>query len=147
LEQAVAALETDEIDVFAVSPIIGSVALSPAQRRYANAAAIVSTSLAPPALLDRLQQIESHFGRDRRGQRWQPRTLDLDIILWSGGLWVSDAPPLAIPHPAFRQRNFVVAPATAIAPDWRDPVSNLSVRQHFQRLNRPKPLDPANNRH
>lgn len=141
MEQAVAALETDEIDVFAVSPIIGSVALSPAQRRYANAAAIVSTALVPSDLLDRLQQIECHFGRRRRGQRWQPRTLDLDIILWSGGLWVSEAPPLAIPHPAYKQRNFVVAPAAAIAADWRDPVSNLSIRQLFQRLNRPKQLD------
>jgi 2-amino-4-hydroxy-6-hydroxymethyldihydropteridine diphosphokinase len=147
LEQAVAALETDEIDVFAVSPIIGSVAIGPSRRRYANSTVVVATSLSPPDLLEQLQQIETHFGRNRRGQSWQARTLDLDIILWSGGLWVSDQPSLAVPHPAFRQRSFVVTPAMAIAADWRDPVSNLSIGQIFHRLNRPKPLDPANNRH
>ena len=52
--------------------------------------------------------------------------LDLDIILWSGGMWGS-APTL--PHPAFRGRAFVLAPLAEVAPAWRDPVTGLSVRQ------------------
>jgi 2-amino-4-hydroxy-6-hydroxymethyldihydropteridine diphosphokinase len=147
IEQAVSALEMADIDVFAVSPIIGSVAIGPSDRRYANAAAILSSPLDPPDLLLLLQDVEAHFGRARRGQRWQARTLDLDIILWSNGLWVSDDPPLSIPHPAMRQRGFVLAPAVAIAPDWRDPVTNLSIRQLFHRLNRAKPLDHRQSPH
>lgn len=141
LQHAVAALETADSDVFAVSPIIRSVAIGPSKRRYANAAAIISSALAPPDMLALLQSVEDHFGRRRRGQAWQARTLDLDIIFWSGGMWVSDNPALAVPHPHLRSRQFVLAPAAAIAPDWRDPISGYSIRQLFHRLNRAKPLD------
>jgi 2-amino-4-hydroxy-6-hydroxymethyldihydropteridine diphosphokinase len=92
-------------------------------------------------MLALLQSVEAHFGRRRRGQAWQARTLDLDIILWSGGMWVSDNPKLLIPHPHMRLRRFVLAPATAIAPDWHDPISGRSIRQLFHNANRAKPLD------
>jgi 2-amino-4-hydroxy-6-hydroxymethyldihydropteridine diphosphokinase len=140
LEQAIAALETANIDVFAVSPTIRSAAIGPSRRCYANAAAIITTDLPPPDLLAYLQSIETHFGRNRRGQAWQARTLDLDIVLWSGGLWSSATPRLAIPHYAMRERAFVLSPACAIAPDWRDPITNLSLRQLFHRLKRNIPL-------
>jgi 2-amino-4-hydroxy-6-hydroxymethyldihydropteridine diphosphokinase len=141
IQQAIAALEMPDIDIFAVSPIITSTPIGPSQRRYANAAAILSSPLTPPALLQQLHAVEAHFGRERRGQRWRARVLDLDIILWSGGIWVSGNPALGIPHPAFRGRDFVLNPAKAIAPDWRDPISSRSVRQLFHMLKRPKPLD------
>jgi 2-amino-4-hydroxy-6-hydroxymethyldihydropteridine diphosphokinase len=146
LKQAVAALETAEIDVFAVSPTIRSAAIGPSRRFYANASAILSTDLSPPDLLTMLQSVEAHFGRIRRGQHWQARTLDLDILLWTGGIWSSDNPTLAIPHYAMRERSFVLGPAQAIAPDWRDPLSNLTIRQLFHRLYRSNPLDPHGNR-
>jgi 2-amino-4-hydroxy-6-hydroxymethyldihydropteridine diphosphokinase len=133
----------DDIDVFAHSFVIDSAPMGPSLRRYANAAAIVSTSLNPPALLSRLLEIEAHFGRIRRGQPWRARTLDLDIILWSGGMWADTIPDLAIPHPALRFRAFVLTPAAMIAPDWRDPVTGLTIRQLQSRFNRPKPLDAA----
>lgn len=132
-----------DIDVFANSPIISSAPVGPSQRTYANAAAILASPLEPPALLDRLHEIEAHFGRERRGQRWRARVLDLDIILWSGGIWAEDRPALSIPHPAMRTRGFVLAPAAAIAPDWRDPVTGLTIRQLQSRLTRPKPLDAS----
>lgn len=141
IEHAISALEMDDIDVFAQSPVISSAPLGPSRRRYANATAIISTTLAPPSLLSRLHNIEDHFGRVRRGQAWQARTLDLDILLWSGGMWADSA--LAIPHHALRSRGFVLTPAAMIAPDWRDPVTGLSIRQLQSRFNRPKPLDPA----
>ncbi|MGL5837308.1 MAG: 2-amino-4-hydroxy-6-hydroxymethyldihydropteridine diphosphokinase [Sphingorhabdus sp.] len=147
VEQAISALETDEIDVFAVSPTIHCAPIGPSRRCFANATAILSTSLAPPALLARLQAIEAHFGRIKRGQRWQARPLDLDIILWSGGIWVSDHPSLAIPHPQMRARNFVLGPASRIAADWRDPLTGKTIVQLFHRLNRAKPLDRSKAAH
>jgi 2-amino-4-hydroxy-6-hydroxymethyldihydropteridine diphosphokinase len=143
IEQAIAALEMDDIDVFVHSATIASAPLGPSLRRYANAAAIVSTELEPPALLSRLLEIEAHFGRVRQGQAWRSRVLDIDIILWSGGIWSGNAPELAIPHRQMRERNFVLTPAAMIAPDWRDPLTGLTVRQLQSRFNRPKPLDPA----
>ncbi|WP_430447366.1 2-amino-4-hydroxy-6-hydroxymethyldihydropteridine diphosphokinase [Sphingorhabdus contaminans] len=143
LNQAIAALEMDDIDVFAQSAIVASAPLGPSRRQYANAAAVVATALVPPALLRRLQEIETHFGRTRRGQPWQARTLDLDILLWSQGIWAESHPYLSIPHPALRTRNFVLTPAAMIAPDWRDPVTGLTIRQLQTRFNRPKRLDRA----
>lgn len=143
LTEAFAALEMADIDVFANSPIIGSAPVGPSQRTYANAAAIVASPLEPPAMLARLHEIEAHFGRERRGQRWRARVLDLDIILWSGGIWAEDSPALSVPHPAMRSRGFVLAPAAMIAPDWRDPVTGLTIRQLQSRFTRPKPLDAS----
>ena len=65
--------------------------------------------------------------RERRGQRWGSRTLDLNIVLWGGGSWASKA--LSIPHPLFRGRHFVLRPAAQVAPTWRDPVTGLTLRQ------------------
>ncbi len=130
------------MDVFAQSPIIESAPVGPSRRRYANATVLVSTTLNPPALLLRLHEIETHFGRVRRGRHWGARTLDLDIILWSGGIWADSDPELAIPHPAMRTRDFVLTPAAMIAPRWRDPVTGRTLRQLQSRLTRPKPLDP-----
>jgi 2-amino-4-hydroxy-6-hydroxymethyldihydropteridine diphosphokinase len=134
-----------DIDVFAQSPVVASLAIGPSQRTYANAAAIIASPLDPPALLERLHEIEAHFGRERRGQRWRARVLDLDILLWSGGIWADGA--LAIPHPAMRWRRFVLTPAAMIAPNWRDPVTGLTIRHLQTRFNQPKPLDPARQRH
>jgi 2-amino-4-hydroxy-6-hydroxymethyldihydropteridine diphosphokinase len=58
--------------------------------------------------------------------------LDLDIVLWSGGPWASER--LVIPHPEFRSRAFVLAPAAAVAPGWRDPVTGRTLRQLNARL-------------
>ncbi len=102
---------------------------------FASAAAVLSTSLAPEALFAQLQAIETSFGR-RRGQAWGPRVLDLDIVLWSGGAFVGER--LIVPHPEFRCRTFVLAPAAAIVPAWPDPVTRLTIRQLRARLTRPR---------
>ena len=141
VKHAVDALEMADIDVVAHSPILRSAAIGPSQRQYSNSTAIIITPLSPPALLARLHDVEAHFGRKRRGERWRARVLDLDIILWSGGIWADDG--LSIPHPAMRTRDFVLCPAAAIAPDWRDPVTGLTICQLQSRLSRPKPLDAA----
>ena len=141
IKHAVDALEMTDIDVVVHSPTIHSAAIGPSQRQYANAAAIIVCPLNPPALLTRLHAVEAHFGRKRRGERWRARVLDLDIILWSGGIWADET--VSIPHPAMRARGFVLTPVAMIAPDWRDPVTGLTIRQLQSRFTRPKPLDAA----
>ncbi len=135
---ALAALADADVEVLAASPIAASAPIGPSRRTYANAAALVDSARDPPALLALLQHIEQRFGRCRRGQRWSARVLDLDLILWSGGSWHD--PDLTLPHPAFRDRAFVLGPARAIAPGWRDPLTGLTVAQLHRRLTRPRPL-------
>ncbi len=113
------------------SPILRTPPLGPSNRRFANAVAIVETAEEPPALLRRLKAIERAFGR-RPGRRWGARVLDLDILLWSQGAWSGAG--LTIPHPQFRLRGFVLDPLVRIAPDWRDPLTGLSIRQLRARL-------------
>ena len=137
LRAALAALAAQGLAVEAASPILASAPVGPSLRRYANGVAIIRTPLAPPELLQQLKTMERAFGRRPGGQRWTARVLDLDIVLWDGGCWRS--PGLAIPHPAFRQRSFVLAPALAIAGGWIDPGSGLSLRQLHARLLCPRP--------
>ena len=117
----------------AASPIAITRPLGPSIRRFANAAALIDSDLPPPAMLACCKAIERAFGR-RRGQRWGARVIDCDIILWSGGIWRTRT--LTIPHPAMRARAFVLRPAAALVPDWRDPVSGRTVRQLLARLTR-----------
>ena len=131
LDAALLVLDAAGLRVEAASPIAASAPLGPSRRRFANAAAIIVTGLPPPALLERLQGIEREFGR-RRGRRWGPRVLDLDIVLWSAGAWRS--PGLTIPHPRFRERDFVLTPARKVAPRWRDPLTGLAITHLAARL-------------
>ena len=125
-------------DVVARSPIIDSDPIGPSQRRYANAAMLIETDLDPWEMLESLQYTERQLGRVRRGQRWRSRVIDLDIVLWSGGTVAG--PDLVIPHPLFRQREFVLGPAAAIAAAWRDPVTGLSLQQLHARLTGHRPV-------
>lgn len=138
LRRALAALGDEGVAVVARSRIVATPPLGPGTRRYANAAALVETRLDPDALLALLKRLERSFGR-RRGRRWGDRALDIDILLWSEGCWASRA--VALPHPAFRERRFVLDPLAEIAPDWRDPVTGLTVRQLRHRAMRPIPVD------
>ncbi|MEC4724433.1 2-amino-4-hydroxy-6-hydroxymethyldihydropteridine diphosphokinase [Shewanella sp. D64] len=83
------------------------------QPDYVNAVASFDTALSPIALLDALQKIENEQGRVRL-ERWGPRTLDLDILLY--GKQIIDSPRLIIPHYGMKQRSFVLLPLADIAP-------------------------------
>jgi 2-amino-4-hydroxy-6-hydroxymethyldihydropteridine diphosphokinase len=122
LRAALAALEP----VVAMSRMIATPPLGPSSRRFVNAVAILDSAETPPVMLARLKAIERAFGR-RPGRRWGARVIDLDIILWSGGIWADAA--LTIPHAAFRVRRFVLDPLKMLVPAWRDPVTGLTVRQ------------------
>ena len=140
-EQVLAAAMTElnrkGLKLVASAKTIRSAPLGPSRRRYANSAALVTSKLDPPEMLARLKHIEAEFGRRRAGQRWSARVLDLDVVLWSGGVWSS--PGLSVPHPEFRERSFVLTPARAIAGTWRDPITGLSLRHLQARLTRPRP--------
>jgi 2-amino-4-hydroxy-6-hydroxymethyldihydropteridine diphosphokinase len=133
-----AAVRDLDLSVIARSPTLLSRPIGPSIRTYANAAAVIATAMPPPELLAHLHSIEARFGRRRSGQRWRARVIDLDIILWSGGIWTS--PELNIPHPAFRDRSFVLRPSAQAAPTWRDPLTSLTLRHLKARLDRKPPL-------
>lgn len=86
------------------------------QPDFVNAVALVDTSLAPRALLDLLLAVEAEFGRHRiAGERWGPRTLDLDL-LHVDGVQLDDG-RLTLPHPRIAERAFVLLPLAELAPD------------------------------
>jgi 2-amino-4-hydroxy-6-hydroxymethyldihydropteridine diphosphokinase len=95
-----------------LSAPVGSVEPQP---DYVNAVAVFDTGLAPRALLARLRAIERRHGRERRGERNAPRTLDLDLLLFGRRRLVH--PALTIPHPRMHERAFVLLPLLEIAPN------------------------------
>ena len=96
------------------------------QALYLNAAAVGETTMSARVLLDTLHAIEAERGRERPYAN-APRTLDLDLILLGGV--VLDEPGLAVPHPRFRERRFVLEPLAAVAPELNDPVSGKTVAE------------------
>ena len=97
-----------------VSSFYVSDSLLPGQPRYTNAVAALDTALEPLALLDALQAIENGQGRERL-ERWGPRTLDLDILLFGDRL--IDEPLLKVPHYHMHARAFVLYPLAELAPE------------------------------
>ncbi|WP_338800019.1 2-amino-4-hydroxy-6-hydroxymethyldihydropteridine diphosphokinase [Pseudomonas sp. RSB 5.4] len=97
-----------------VSAFYQSDSLLPGQPRYTNAVAALDSDLAPLDLLDALQAIENDQGRERL-ERWGPRTLDLDILLFGDRL--IDEPRLKVPHYQIQERAFVLYPLAELAPE------------------------------
>lgn len=102
-----------------LSSLYRSAPVGPAgQDDYLNAVATLETALAPHALLAALQSIEHAHGRERT-QRWGPRTLDLDLLLY-GNDCINTA-DLTVPHPELIRRNFVLVPLLEILPAYTLP--------------------------
>jgi 2-amino-4-hydroxy-6-hydroxymethyldihydropteridine diphosphokinase len=98
----------DGIVVAAVSAVYETEPVGgPAQPDYLNAVVVVDTTLTPRGLLEAGQRLEEAAGRVRR-ERWGPRTLDVDLLAF-GDLEI-DEPDLQVPHPRWREREFVLAP-------------------------------------
>lgn len=98
------------------------------QPDYMNAVAELTTSLSPIALLDELQKIENDAGRVRKDNRWGPRILDLDILLYDNNVINSER--LIVPHYGLKDREFVLIPLNEIASSMSLPdgetIKNLS---------------------
>jgi 2-amino-4-hydroxy-6-hydroxymethyldihydropteridine diphosphokinase len=92
--------------VYETAPVGG-----PQQGDFLNAVVEISTELEPHALLEALQRIENELGRVR-AERFGPRTIDLDLLLY--GDEEIDDPDLTVPHPRMRERAFVVVPLTEL---------------------------------
>ncbi|ARJ41103.1 2-amino-4-hydroxy-6-hydroxymethyldihydropteridine diphosphokinase [Pantoea alhagi] len=91
----------------------------PDQPDYLNAAVALDTALSPETLLDHTQRIELEQGRERKAERWGPRTLDLDILLF--GDRVLHTPRLTVPHYDMHNRAFMLVPLLEIAPQAQLP--------------------------
>jgi len=86
------------------------------QPPFINCAIAVETALSPRALLDRALTVERALGRDRsQEQRWGPRTIDIDLLVY--GDLVLNVPDLTLPHPRLFERAFVLVPLAEIVPD------------------------------
>jgi 2-amino-4-hydroxy-6-hydroxymethyldihydropteridine diphosphokinase len=106
--------------VVCVSRLYGSRAFGPIpQPDFVNAVVGVLTQLAPGALLGELQALEGSLGRPAQHQKWGPRVIDLDLLVY--GRERSAAPDLVLPHAGIGERNFVLLPLADIAPDMDVP--------------------------
>lgn len=141
LQQVNAALDAltqiPDTRIVAVSAFYRTPPLGPQdQPDYLNAAVALETSLEPEMLLDHTQRIELQQGRVRKDERWGPRTLDLDIMLF--GDRVIDTPRLTVPHYDMKNRGFMLWPLFEIAPELMFP-DGETLEAVLQRLGVPSP--------
>jgi 2-amino-4-hydroxy-6-hydroxymethyldihydropteridine diphosphokinase len=105
------------------NPAVGGPSDSPS---FLNAVAEINTTLLPADLLNLLLEIERSLGRTRR-EKWEPRIIDLDLILYGDA--IIDDPQLKVPHPLMHERGFVLEPLAEIAPGAVHPVLKQTVAQ------------------
>lgn len=120
------------VRIVAVSHAYETDPVPPGQPMYLNAAAAIATALELDALLHHAQAVERSLGRIRRdGERWGPRTIDIDLLLDGESAVTNAGPrggPLTVPHPRMMERAFVLVPLAEIAADVRVPPGALTVR-------------------
>jgi 2-amino-4-hydroxy-6-hydroxymethyldihydropteridine diphosphokinase len=131
LRRALGDLET-ALGPLRAAPLYRTPPVSPIpQPDFLNTAALVRTVLPPDAVLAVAKALERAAGR-RRGPRFGPRPLDIDLLLY--GDLQSTAPELTLPHPRLRERRFMLEPLADLAPDWPVPPDGMTVRELLARL-------------
>lgn len=118
---------------------------------FVNAAVMVKTQLSPTEVLEALHRIEAALGRTR-DNRWEPRLCDLDLLAYDDDIqpdletyqqWKTldltsqqtrTPDQLILPHPRLQDRSFVLVPLNDIAPDWRHPVTGITVSEMLAAL-------------
>ncbi len=116
-----------QISINKISPLIetapvgGPIGAPP----FLNGAIEVETSLGSHALMNELMTIESRIGR-KRHEKWEPRIIDLDLLLFGDKIISSD--DLIVPHPMMHQRRFVLEPLAVIAPEAVHPTLQMTIR-------------------
>ncbi|MEH2067564.1 MAG: 2-amino-4-hydroxy-6-hydroxymethyldihydropteridine diphosphokinase [Nostoc sp.] len=133
LEAAIATLaQTPGIFLEAKSNWYKTKAVGPPQPDYLNGCVTLQVEILPQELLENLLAIEQQFGRVRQ-ERWGPRSLDLDLLLYDD--LIVDTPNLQIPHPRMRDRAFVLVPLAEIASDWVEPISGCVIKELLEEVN------------
>ena len=106
------------------SSLYASKPMGPAdQPDYVNAVAALDTLLSAGELLQALQKIEQRLGRERDGEKWGPRIIDLDLLLYGKKTIKTDT--LTVPHPGLHERDFVIIPLAEIAGNLNIPGKGL----------------------
>jgi 2-amino-4-hydroxy-6-hydroxymethyldihydropteridine diphosphokinase len=141
LEQVNAAVqalgEIPQSKIVAVSSFYRTPPLGPQdQPDYLNAAVVLETALDAETLLDNTQRIELQQGRVRKAERWGPRTLDLDIMLF--GYETINTERLTVPHYDMKNRGFMLWPLFEVAPDLIFP-DGIPLRDILDNLHAEKP--------
>lgn len=116
LDNAIVALKKlPDCEFISVSHYYASKPMGPQdQPDYINAVACINTTLSPEKLLDLTQAIELEHGRVRKAERWGPRTLDIDMLLFDAQTINTER--LTVPHYGLTEREFVVYPLLELAP-------------------------------
>ncbi len=96
------------------------------QGKFLNAAVELETTLPPPDMLAALKEVEHRVGRTPT-ERWGPREIDIDILMYDGLVYEDSA--LIVPHPDLPQRRFVLIPMSEIAPDLVHPVNGMTMEE------------------
>jgi 2-amino-4-hydroxy-6-hydroxymethyldihydropteridine diphosphokinase len=112
-----------ETRLLRLSPVYETDPVGPPQPPYLNMVAELETELSPTGLLAEMLRVEKALGRERR-ERWGPRTLDLDLLLY-GDLVLEEA-GLSVPHPRLHERAFVLVPLLDLLPEGRHPLLGQS---------------------
>lgn len=98
-----------------------------AVQNFINQVIEIRTTLSPKKVLEKLLQIERKLGRERSGEGYESRTIDLDLLFYKRQ--IIDEPGLSIPHPGIPFRRFVLLPMLEIAPEFMHPVLQKSIAQ------------------
>jgi 2-amino-4-hydroxy-6-hydroxymethyldihydropteridine diphosphokinase len=120
--------ESPQVQVERASSMLENAAVGgpPDSPAFINMVAMVFTTLTPEALLDRLLEIERQMGRERR-EKWGPRPIDLDLLLYGDQILKSER--LTLPHPRMHERRFVLEPLAELAPNLVHPVLKRTVME------------------
>ena len=137
IKRALVELNSGPVKVKHASTLIQTVPFGVVnQPNFVNGVALIETALPPRTLLRRLHMIERLAGR-KRGRRWGPRTLDLDLLDYHGLQMKQKGQvqkALVLPHPGIAERLFVLEPIAEIAPRWKHPVNHKTAASMIQKL-------------